>query len=63
MSTIPLKKGRRMQYLSLEFREITIDDLVDSGAYINAISWSDYVMIKNNTENGILKEYPNLFFE
>ena len=57
-STNPLKKRRRMLYLHLEFGEITIDGLVDSGAYINAIPWSDYVMIKNNTENCIIKEYP-----
>ena len=57
-STIPLKKRRRMLYLPLEFGEITIDGLVDSVAYINAISWSDYIMIKNNTENCIKKEYP-----
>ena len=50
-STIPLKKRRRMLYLPLEFGAITIDGLVDSVAYINAIPWSDYIMIKNNTEN------------
>ena len=58
MSTINLKKRRRMLYLPLEFGEITLDGLVDSGAYINAISWSDYTMIRNNTENCIIKEYP-----
>ena len=45
-----------MLYLPLEFGEITIDGLVDSSAYINAIPWSDYIMIKNNTENCIIKE-------
>ena len=59
MSTIPLKKRRRMLYLPLEFGEISIDGLVDSGAYINAISWSDYIMIKNYTEICIIKEYPH----
>ena len=47
-----------MLYLPLEFEEITIDGLVDSGAYINANSWSDYIMIKKNTKNCIIKEYP-----
>ena len=47
-----------MLYLLLEFGEITLDGLVDSGTYINAISWSDYTMIRNNTENCIIKEYP-----
>ena len=58
MSTINLKKQRRMLYLPLEFGEITFDGLVDSGAYRNALSWSDYTMICNNTENCITKEYP-----
>ena len=42
-STIVLKKRRRrMLYLPFEFGEITMDGLVDSGAFINAMSWSDY---------------------
>ena len=47
-----------MLYLPLDFGEITLDGLVDSGAYINTISWSDYTMIRNNTENCNIKEYP-----
>ena len=37
-STIPLKKRRRMIYLPVEFEEITMDGLADSGAFINAMS-------------------------
>ena len=48
-STIILKKKRRMLYLPLEFGEITMDGLVDSGAFINAMSWSDYNAIKMNS--------------
>ena len=40
MSAINLEKRRSMLYLPLEFGEITLDGLVDSCAYINAISWS-----------------------
>ena len=32
--------------------------LVDSGAFINAMSWSDYNAIKMNSDNCVKKEYP-----
>ena len=57
-STIVLKNRRRMLYLPLEFGEITMDGLVDSGAFINAMSWSDYNAIKMNSENCVIEEYP-----
>ena len=41
-STIPPKKRQRNLYLLLEFGEITMDGLVDSRAFINAMSLSDY---------------------
>ena len=50
-STIVLKNRRRMLYLPLEFGELTMDGLVDSGAFINAMSWSDYNAIKMNSDN------------
>ena len=56
-STIVLK-NRRMLYLPLEFGEITTDSLVDSRAFINAMSWSDYNVIKMNSDNCVTKEYP-----
>ena len=37
-STIVLKNRRRMLYLPLEFGELTMDGLVDSGAFINVMS-------------------------
>ena len=55
-STIVLKKRRRMLYLPLEFGEITMDGLVDSGAFINALSWSDYNATKMNSDICIIKE-------
>ena len=47
-----------MLYLPLEVGEITIDGLVNSGALINSMSWSDDNMIKMNSENSVIKEYP-----
>ena len=41
MSTIALKKKKRMLFLPVEFNTVKIDALVDSGAYINAISERD----------------------
>ena len=52
-----------MLTLPLEFGEITIDGLVDSGAFINAVSWSDYSPIKMNSDNCIIKEYPQPRFK
>ena len=55
-STIPLKKRRRMLYLPLEFGEIIMDGLVDSGAFIKAMSLSDYNAIKMNSDNCVIKD-------
>ena len=57
-STIVLKNRRRRLYLQLEFSELTMDGLVDSGAFINAMSWSDYNAIEMNSDNCVIKEYP-----
>ena len=35
-----------------------MDGLVDSGAFINAMSWSDYNAIKMNSDSCVKKEYP-----
>ena len=35
-----------------------MDGLVDSGTFINAMSWSDYNAIKMNSDNCVIKEYP-----
>ena len=47
-----------MLYLPREFGEITMDGLVDSGAFINAMSWSDYNITKMNSDSCVFKEYP-----
>ena len=47
-----------MLYLPLEFGELTKDGLADSVAFINAMSWSNYNAIKMNSDNCVIKEYP-----
>ena len=44
--------------MPLEFGEITGDGRVDSSPFINAMSWSDYNTIKMNSDNCVIKEYP-----
>ena len=56
-STIVLKNRRQMVYLPLEFSKTTMDGLVDSGAFINAKSWSDFNVIKMNSDSCLRKEY------
>ena len=53
-----LKKRRRMLYLPLEFSEKTLDGFVDSVAFINAMSWSDYNAMKMNSYSCVIKEHP-----
>ena len=62
-STIPLKKRRRMPYLPLEFGKLTMNRLVDAGAFINTMSWSDYNLIKKNSDCCVTKEYPQTPFK
>ena len=61
-SIIVLKQRRKMLYLPLDFGEIASDGLFDSSAFINAMSWSDYNAIKMNSDNSIIKEYPQPSF-
>ena len=62
-STKPLQKLRRMLNLPLKFGEITMDGLVDSEAFMNAMSWSDYNIIKMNSDSCVTKEYPQPSFK
>ena len=62
-STIVLKKRRRMLYLPLEFGEISMDELVDSGAFLNAMSCSDYIVIKMNSDSCVIKENLQRLFK
>ena len=51
ISTTLLQKPRRLLYLPIEFDERTMDGLVYLETFINAMSWSDYNMIKMNSDN------------
>ena len=56
MSTIaPKKKKQRMLFLPVEFNTVKIDALVDSGAYINAISERDAEKLRQNASQCIIK--------
>ena len=61
--TTPLKKRGSKLFLPLECGEITMDGLVDSGPFINAMPWSDYNAIKMNSESCVIKEDPEQPFK
>ena len=61
-STIDLKRKREMLYVPLEFENgLTIDALVDSGAYASAIAQKELDRIKQQSPSNILKtdDSPN----
>ena len=58
LSIKPLKKRKRMLYLLFKFGEITMDGLVNSAAFINALSFFNYNVIKMSSNNCVIKEYP-----
>ena len=62
MSAIALKKKKPMLFLPVEFNTVKIDALVDSGAYINAISEKDGKKLRQNASQCIVnRESPPLF--
>ena len=58
MSSIALKKKKRMLFLPVEFNTIKIDALVDSGAYINAISERDAEKLRQHASQCIVNKAP-----
>ena len=55
-STIVLKRKKEMLYVPLDFGNgLTIDALVDSGAYVSAIAQTDLDRIKQQAPSNILK--------
>ena len=58
MSAIALKKKKRMLFLPVEFNTVKIDALVDSGAYIDAISKRDAEKFRQNASQCIVKRAP-----
>ena len=58
MSAITLKKKKRMLFLPVDFNSVKIDALVDSGAYINAISERDAEKLRQDANQCIIHEAP-----
>ena len=55
-STIVLKRKKKMLYVPLDFKKgLTIDALVDSGAYVSAIAQKELDRIKQQSPPNILK--------
>ena len=55
-STVVLKRKQGMLYVPLDFENIlTVDALVDSGAFVSAITQDDLETIKQKAPNNILK--------
>ena len=62
-STIFLKRKQEMLYVPLEFeKNLTVDALVDSGAFVSAIAQNDLDTIKGKAPNNFLKnDDPPIF--
>ena len=58
MSAITLKKKKRMLFLPVDFNSVKIDALVDSGAYINAISERDAEKLRQHANQCIIHKAP-----
>ena len=55
-STVVLKRKQEMLYVPLDFKNnLTVDALVDSGAFVRAIAQDDLETIKQKAPNNILK--------
>ena len=55
-STVVLKRKQEMLYVPLDFENnLTVDALVDSGAFVSAITQDDLATIKRKAPNNILK--------
>ena len=55
-STVVLKRKQEMLYVLLDFQNnLTVDVLVDSGAFVSAIAQDDLETIKQKAPNNILK--------
>ena len=63
MSAIALKKKKRILFLPVEFNRDKIDALVDSGAYINAISEGDAEKLRQMASQCIVNEAPPPLFK
>ena len=65
-STVVLKRKQKMLYMPLDFKNnLTVDVLLDSEAYVNAIAQNELDTIKEKAPNNILKidAPPNFEFK
>ena len=61
-STVNLKRKQEMLYVPVDFENnLTVDALVDSGAFVSAIVLNDLDTIKQKARNNILKNDPSKF--
>ena len=59
-STIVLKRKKEMLYVPLDFEKgLTIDALVDSGAYMSAIAQKELDRIKQQSPSNVLKIFKS----
>ena len=55
-STVVLKRKQEMLYMPLDFeKNLTVDALVDSVAFVSAIAQDDFETIEQKAPNNILK--------
>ena len=47
----------------MDFRDLTIDGVIDTGAFFSAISDTDFKQIKQNAPRKVLKEGPSPDFQ
>ena len=59
MSAIALKKKKRMLFLPVEFNTVKLDALVDSGAYMKAISERDAEKFRQHASQCIVNKAPH----
>ena len=55
-SAVTLKKKKKMLFASMDFQDLTLDALIDSGALVNCISETDYNKILQMSPKDIVKE-------
>ena len=55
-SVVTLKKKKKMLFVPMDFQDLTLDALIDSGALVNCISETDYYKIIQMSRKDIVKE-------
>ena len=55
-SAVTLKKRKKMLFAPMDFQDLTLDALIDSGALVNCISETDYNKISQMSPKDIVEE-------